>query len=202
MYKFGVEKMDYWENRYMEGGNSGEGSRGIHKDWKWAVLNNTIPNINNIIDVGCGDLAFMEGWMVPNYIGIDISETIIQKNREQYPNKQFIISSADIHIHGIKSDVVFCHDVLFHIIDENVYVNILKNLTKYSDNYISIYTWHTNPLKKWYCSKTKDNYQAYRDFMQYLHIFTDSGFELHSITNSAVNKYGAMYIFKKKKNNV
>lgn len=189
--------MNYWENRYKNGGNSGEGSRGNHKKWKWSILDKYIHEIDNIVDVGCGDLAFMKGIDVINYTGIDISQTMINQNKTLKPKWDFICSSADVNINELKGDVVFCHDMLFHILDDGVYKAILENLIEYSNNYISIYTWHSNPLNKWYKKQKKDSYQAYRDFNQYIPMFETAGFKLIANCKSDVNKYGTMYIFKK-----
>ena len=60
---------------------------------------------------------------------------------------------------GLKGDIVFCHDMLFHILDEDVYLGIINNLLEYSNKYIFIFTWSKNPLKKWYNNKTQDSYQ-------------------------------------------
>jgi hypothetical protein len=49
--------IDYWENRYKNGGNSGEGSYALKAEYKANVLNNYIQklNIKSIIEFGCGD---------------------------------------------------------------------------------------------------------------------------------------------------
>lgn len=192
---------EYWEERYKNGGNSGEGSRGQHREWKWQILESTIVDIDNVIDVGCGDLAFMEGKNIKNYTGIDISKTIIKDNELKYPYWKFICSSADNYINELNGYVVFCHDILFHIIDDDVYYSILDNLTRYSNKYISIYTWHKNPIA-WYNIKShlygSSKYQKYRLLDNDFHIFNENGFELINMSKSPVNKYGAMYIFKKK----
>jgi len=75
-----LDEHNYWEERYLNGDNSGEGSRGKHRAWKWGILNKYIPEMTDVIDVGCGDLAFMENIDVDKYTGIDISQYIINKN--------------------------------------------------------------------------------------------------------------------------
>lgn len=189
--------MNYWENRYKNGGNSGKGSRSVHKEYKWNVLDRHVGNIDDIIDVGCGDLAFMDGKSVLNYIGIDISKTIIDINKKKYPNWKFINASSDEYIEGIDSSLVLCHDILFHILDDDVFINTLHNLTKYSNKYISIYNWHKNPLNKWYKKQIKDSYQAYRILDDYFYIFENMGFHCKIIEQSPYDKVGALYVFEK-----
>lgn len=189
--------MNYWENRYRQGGNSGKGSRGKHREWKWSILNKYIPNIDNVIDVGCGDIAFMEGRDIKNYTGIDISQTMVDRNIKLKPEWNFILSSADVKINGLNGDVAFCHDMLFHIMDDDVYDKILLNLIDYSNEYISIFTWHKNPLRKWFRSIEHDSYEAYRDFTKYISLFENVGFELIANCKSETDKFGSMYIFRK-----
>ena len=191
---------EYWEERYKNDGNSGEGSRGLHKEWKWQILESTISHIDNIVDVGCGDLAFMERKHIKKYTGLDISETIIERNRVAYPWWKFICTGADVYVPDLHGEVVFCHDILFHILDDDVYYRILNNLTRYSNKYISIYTWYNNPIP-WYNIKSRiygsSKYQKYRLLDNDMSIFNKNGFELINMSKSPVNKYGAMYIFKK-----
>lgn len=72
---------NYWEKRYSIGGSSGKGSIGKERAWKWSIIDNYSPNIQNVIDVGCGDLSFWSNRECKDYTGIDMSETIIEKNK-------------------------------------------------------------------------------------------------------------------------
>jgi len=87
--------------------------------------------------------------------------------------------------------------MIFHVLDDDVYKSILENLIVYSNKYISIFTWHTNPLGKWYKKQNRDSYQAYRDFNVYIPMFENAGFELIANHKSEVAEYGSMYIFRK-----
>jgi len=215
----------YWDNRYRTGGNSGSGSISRNRDWKWEIIKKYCNDLNNIIDVGCGDLLFWEGKDCKNYLGIDISPFVIQKNKELRKNWQFICDSADIQ-QDIKAKIVFCFDVLFHIMDERVYKKILENLTYYSEDLIFVYTWKQNPfsdkklIKNCFLSyvmhgkiiraikilfvkklTTDFYYQKYRDFLDYLYIFNKNNFILAGIeTDKNISDVGAMYVLKKSRN--
>ncbi|MFX0141044.1 MAG: hypothetical protein ACFFDN_45820, partial [Candidatus Hodarchaeota archaeon] len=102
----------YWEQRYFSGGTSGPGSIGEEKAWKWSLIDQFVPDLNHVIDVGCGDLSFWEGRDCADYVGIDISKTIIEKNIKKRPKWQFIHTNAEKRIDGLKKEVVFCLDVL------------------------------------------------------------------------------------------
>jgi hypothetical protein len=189
---------NYWEERYKKGGNSGKGSRNFVRIWKWFNINKHVKiSDSDVIDVGCGDLAFWKGRSCKKYIGIDISPTIVQLNAVQRPNWNFICGDASQYHKINPAEVVFCNDILFHIINDETYKKILENLTIYSKKYIFIYTWLKNP----FLPKTDDGwYQKYRDFDSYGYIFNQAKFELtQKIKNfQVIDPYGAMWIFKKK----
>ena len=214
----------YWEQRYFTGGTSGPGSVGVEKAWKWSLIDQFVPVLDHVLDVGCGDLSFWEGRDCVDYVGIDISKTVIEKNLKKRPTWQFINANAAKRIDGLKKEVVFCLDVLFHIMDTKMLLKILRNLCYYSTDYIFIHTWKNNPFDKKYQIKqlpyylvnlkhiktintlkiifdssnkiTDRKYQYFRTLENYLNIFRKNGFKLLK-TEENPNKIGALYIFKK-----
>ena len=48
-------------------------------------------NINTLLDIPCGDFEYMKyiHSQIPNYIGGDISENVIKRNKELFPNVNF-----------------------------------------------------------------------------------------------------------------
>lgn len=207
---------EYWDTRYKRGDSSGFGSVGKLREFKWDIINKYAGNVNEVIDVGCGDLSFWEGRNCSKYSGIDISPTIIDRNKKIRKNWKFICSPADVKI-DISSNIVLCLDVLFHIMDDDIYLKILNNLMSYSNNLVFIYTWKINPflninhLKNRFINLllkenelndkrlVKIKYQKYRKFSNYFLFFEQNGFELISIENdNSLDKIGAMYIFQKK----
>jgi len=215
-----VEK--YWEQRYSSGGTSGLGSISKAKVWKWSVIEQFVPVLNHVVDVGCGDLSFWEGKECIDYVGIDISKTVIGENMKKRPKWLFIHTNSEKRINGIKKEVVFCMDVLFHIMDTKKFLKIIHNLCHYSEKYIFIHTWKNNPFNKRYQIKlflrylvnlkitsalyalkdllsaskkiTDGKYQYFRPIEDYLHVFTEQGFNLLEIKENP-DKFGALYIF-------
>lgn len=173
---------------------------------------------------GLWDLSFWEGRECEDYTGIDISETVIENNIKRRPKWKFICENAGTRIEGLKKDVVFCFDVLFHIMDSKTFIEILQNLCHYSNDYILIHTWSNNPfsnknqLKKLGKSilklkggnvlvslnkimskekSTDGRYQYYRPSKNYLELFRNNEFQLIG-TEVNPNKIGAMYVFRKR----
>lgn len=121
----------FWNLRYAENPDlgSGIGSRGEAKDYKRTLLRDLWTSIRpaTILDVGCGDMEISNVLSEEGYIGIDISDVIIRKNQERYPNRTFI-SGDFIKMDLSPADMVLCLDLLIHINDFNLYKKILSQL--------------------------------------------------------------------------
>lgn len=173
----------------------------------------------SVIDVGCGDLSFWTGRSLPSgYIGIDFSETVIARNRSRPDNPidvRFIHSPAEIR-YTVSAEIVFCLDLLFHVIDNQQHVDIIRNLCRYSSDYIFVFTWITNPFRDpWLLARmlvrleipelvsvlanSEDKYQKYRAPNTYLPIFDQEGFDITSVElPCSINPYAAMLIFRRR----
>lgn len=150
-------------------------------------------NIKNIIDIGCGDLTwisksdFFNNDNI-NYLGMDISEFIINKNKLKFPNKIFCVNNA-IEKFDNSCELIILRDVIFHLSNQNIidiFTNI-KNKFKYicitncrneinTDNFDK---WHftqknifQNPfdISKNYSYKIEEN-KFNRDILLYEHDF-------------------------------
>jgi hypothetical protein len=208
----------YWDRRYAGNGDSGPGSVGYSRAWKWGIITRYCPDYHesSLIDVGCGDLSFWDQRSLPNsYTGIDMSRVIIQKNQMKYGSNgaRFVNCGAEER-QPISARIVLCLDMLFHILDEQQYVAILENLCAYSAEYLFVYTWIKNPFLdpalagnlvmrlKFRDLVTgllwgRDRYQMYRDFSSYLRIFHDRGFRLETVELAGgLNPYAAMMVFR------
>ncbi len=127
---------NYWDNRYKNGQDSGAGSYGEQLQHKLRLLSE-LKDINSISEFGCGDFNFGKHILeiFPNaiYTGMDVSEFIVEKNRELYPKYNF--TSVGLLP---KADLVLCVDVLFHVIYPDEVEEILKNLEQAWTKYLVI----------------------------------------------------------------
>jgi hypothetical protein len=207
-----------WNDHYKKGGKSGEPEDyAISIPWKKNIITTYCDTkTDSFIDIGCGDLQFWSGELPTHYIGVDISPVIIHKNKLMHPENIFIASNAIIPL-NISADVVICFDMLWHILDDDDYIDILKNIKKYSNKYIIIYTWNRNVFGdgiwnrlltslmnfkrgKGSTFKTIDNdggYQKYRNFLKSsLPIFSPE-FKLKCKYTNDHWTFGTMYIFQR-----
>jgi len=203
-----IPEKEFWDKKYAEGGISGKGSIGKYRNWKWGMINQVIGPFKSLIDVGCGDLSF---WKHPianriqkqkdfRYVGIDISDNIISRNRafafRVKPKLNFICDSAHFLLDLKKAQVVFCLDLLFHIMDDFRFELTLDNLCKYSSEWIVIYTWHKNPFEL-QGVVTDEISQYYRDFKKYNYIFIMNEFNLNTFFEVPFDEFGGLYFFRK-----
>ena len=134
----------HWQNRYLNGQNSDSGSYGRLAQWKAEVINNFIKNkkIQSIIDYGVGDGNQLSLYDINDitYCGIDVSKVVIDKLSNKYKNdttKQFHHVSSKIL--NFTSELTISCDVLYHLIEDDVYVNYLNNLFRMSEKYVIVY---------------------------------------------------------------
>lgn len=127
----------YWDNRYARGGDSGYGSYGEQLEKK---LNWLFPlDFKTITEVGCGDMNFASNIMkvhpVERYTGYDVSRVIVERNQLLYPQYDFHVADE---FEFVKSDLLMCVDVLFHVIDDNECEALLKKLERAWTKYLVI----------------------------------------------------------------
>jgi methyltransferase family protein len=134
----------YWEKRYAGGGNSGAGSYGRLAEVKAEVLNFFIQQhgIRTVIELGCGDGAQLTRAKYPLYVGVDVSVHAIAKCRMRYVSdntKSFYHISEKAKYEG-KYDAAISLDVIYHLIEEDVYQKYMSDLFTLADRYVIIYS--------------------------------------------------------------
>lgn len=138
---------DYWEQRYARGGNSGAGSYGKLAEFKAEVLNAFVRErqIRSVIDFGCGDGAQLALAEYPSYVGLDVSPTAVQMCRRRFaadPTKRFIVydpANFDTSHPAHRAELAISLDVLYHLIEEDVYERYLHQLFAAAEKYVVIY---------------------------------------------------------------
>ena len=134
----------YWNDRYLTGGNSGSGSYNHLAQFKADVINNFIEKneIKSIVDYGVGDGNQLKLLNTENliYTGIDVSKFIISKCKEEFKDDK---TKTFIHVDNIdnelKGELVLSCDVIYHLIEEDVYKEYMENLFSMSQEYVIIY---------------------------------------------------------------
>lgn len=134
----GFDNRAFWNQRYEEDSwlGSGPGSRGLAAAYKGELLRPLLKSgiINSLLDVGCGDCCWInefDDWIkahAVDYLGLDISEVAITKNRNRLPSLNFEVFDLLSSNLPTNFDLVLCFDVLIHQCDENVFITALRKL--------------------------------------------------------------------------
>ena len=139
----------YWENRYANKGDSGAGAYGDGAKYKADMLNKFVKDhhIQRAIELGCGDGNQLSYLKVPEYIGVDVSPTAIEKCKNLFKNdmsKQFYLNDTndlDSKLNLFKADLSLSLDVIYHLVENDVFEKYMYRLFEISTRYVIIYSW-------------------------------------------------------------
>jgi hypothetical protein len=140
--------VQYWEQRYRNGGNSGAGSYGALAHFKADFLNALVAKegINSVIEFGCGDGAQLSLAAYPRYCGLDVTKTsigmCIAKYREDH-TKSFILYDSQFFwdpARTLSADLTLSLDVIYHLIEDPVFDRYMNHLFAASTRFVIIYS--------------------------------------------------------------
>lgn len=149
------EPRRYWERRHRHAGESlegvglqGLGPTGNAEDYeeKWRQIRHILKDLAadksaSLLDAGCGI-----GWfssraadMGFNVEGVDFSAEAIRTARQNVgPAVQWHVSELADFQSGRSYEIVMCIDVLFHIVDDRVWDESVRNLGALASDYLLI----------------------------------------------------------------
>lgn len=137
----------YWENRYATGGSSGPGSFGDLANFKAEVLNGFVAHhsIQSVIEFGCGDGNQLLLAQYPEYVGFDVSSHAIAQCRQRFrddPSKTF--RAMDRYV-GETADLVLSLDVIYHLVEDDVFDGYMRTLFGAAERFVVIYSSNREP---------------------------------------------------------
>jgi hypothetical protein len=133
--------LSYWEERYSTGGNSGVGSYGKFAEFKATTLNEFVAkhDLRSVIEFGCGDGNQLTLSKYPTYLGFDVSETAVSKCQKLFAGDATKRFRRLADYKGEKADLALSLDVIFHLIEDEVFANHMRTLFESSNQYVIIY---------------------------------------------------------------
>lgn len=146
---------EFWNNLYANSGNSGTGSYNRLAEFKAEVVNNLICEkaIQTVAEIGCGDGNQLSLIHYPHYVGIDVSKVIIEKDREKFrdfKNYSFFHSLTEREKYIHKSfDMTISMDVIFHLLEEDVFQAYMDDLFTLASKYVVIYSSNHEEYTRW-----------------------------------------------------
>jgi hypothetical protein len=141
---------NYWKERYKNGGNSGRGSYGKFAEFKANILNEFINshNIKSIIEYGCGDGNQLKLAKYPSYLGFDISPVAISMCRNIFPSDSSKSFKLMNEYNGETAELTLSLDVIYHLIEDDVFELYMKRLFDSSKRFVIIYSNNTDKQEK------------------------------------------------------
>jgi SAM-dependent methyltransferase len=170
----------YWEERYLTGGNSGSGSYGRLALFKAEVLNKFVAdqNVRSIIELGCGDGHQLSLAIYPAYLGLDVSASALQLCRDRFKNdatKSFQMYDSYSFRDKPEFDLALSLDVIYHLVEDSVFESYMSNLFQSAKHFVVIYSSNSQGDEKYHERK--------RNFSDWIKAFAN-GWELSKkITN-------------------
>lgn len=139
----------YWNQRYEKGGNSGSGSYNRLAEYKASFLNEFVESekIDLVIEWGCGDGNQLNLAKYKRYIGYDVSKKAIEICKEKFKNdlsKQFVCCETEQFYGEVRGDLALSLDVIYHLVEDEVFEQYMKRLFGSSCKYVCIYASNFN----------------------------------------------------------
>ena len=132
----------YWESRYQSGGNSGPGSYGELASFKADVLNAFISSegVESVLEFGCGDGHQLSLACYPRYLGIDVSRFAIARCKKLFSEDSSKEFKTVEEYEGETADVVLSLDVIYHLIEDQVFDRYMANVFDSALKWVVIYS--------------------------------------------------------------
>lgn len=133
----------YWEERYRTGRSSGAGSYGRLAQFKASFLNGfyAANAIASHIDFGAGDGNQLSLLRPPRYVGVDVSETVLERLRKRFAHVPHYSFHHVDQLEGVdRCDLSTSIDVIYHLIEDPIYEAYMRRLFLYARRFVVIYS--------------------------------------------------------------
>ena len=148
----------YWEQRYTSGVSSGQGSYGRLAAFKAETINNLVSEyrVESVIEFGCGDGNQLKLANYPTYVGLDVSKKAVEICKEQFSgdtSKNFFLYEPhcfDDSLRKYKVDLALSLDVIYHLVEDDIYSLYLNHLFGAAEKYVIIYASDNDDVGRYY----------------------------------------------------
>ena len=157
---------DYWKKRYKSGGNSGPGSYHKLAEFKAEILNEFVRDrqIKTVIEYGCGDGNQLTLARYPLYVGFDVSPDAILQCKENFSGDKTKTFKLVNEYDGETAQLTLSLDVIYHLIEDDVYYVYMDRLFKSATNFVIIYSSNTDQQERFQLAHVK-----HRKFSNWIH---------------------------------
>lgn len=183
---------EYWRKRYDLGGTSGAGSYKKLAEFKANIINRFIEKegIETVIEYGCGDGNQLKLANYPSYIGFDISKEAISRCKEIFANDETKAFKLMKDYNGERAQLTLSLDVIYHLVEDEVFHQYMKRLFDSSSQYVIIYSSNTNEQ-----SEGQMSHIRHRKFSEWIEKNRKGWHQVKHI--SADNTFADFYIYER-----
>ena len=137
---------NYWRERYLNNGNSGAGSYGRLAQFKADVINSFVKenNVKSVIEYGFGDGNQLSLFNFEQYLGFDVSDKVVDICRQKFKNYPDYVFKNLKEYKGDKAELVLSLDVVYHLIEDEIFDSYMKRLFASADKFVIIYSSNKN----------------------------------------------------------
>ena len=137
---------NYWCERYLNNGNSGAGSYGRLAQFKADVINGFVKenNVKSVIEYGFGDGNQLSLFNFEQYLGFDVSDKVVDICRQKFKNYPDYIFKNLKEYKGDKAELVLSLDVVYHLIEDEIFDSYMKRLFASAEKFVIIYSSNKN----------------------------------------------------------
>jgi len=137
---------DYWNKRYENGRDSGDGSYRKLAEFKAEILNDFVDKhtIESVIEFGCGDGNQITLSHYPHYTGFDISSTAIDLCKKIFTNDDTKCFKNLDDYNNETAELSLSLDVLYHLVEDAIFEEYMQRLFKASRKFVIIYSSNTD----------------------------------------------------------
>lgn len=140
----------YWKDRYASGGNSGDGSYGALSKFKAGIINEFViqHDVKTILEYGSGDGNQLLLAKYPTYVGFDVSPKAISICKKLFDGDSTKAFKLLDDYSNEKADLTLSLDVLYHLIEDEVFHGYMDRLFDSAERFVVIYASDTDENKK------------------------------------------------------
>lgn len=137
---------DYWRERYIAGGTSGDGSYSKLAEFKAEVLNDFVrkENVRTVIEYGCGDGNQLKLAAYPSYIGFDVTPEAIALCQKAFADDATKVFKITGDYANEMADLTLSLDVIYHLVEDEVFHGYMQRLFDSAEKFVIIYSSNTN----------------------------------------------------------
>lgn len=153
----------YWKDRYAIGQTSGPGSYNRLAQQKGEIINAFVKehHVRDVIEFGSGDGNQLSYFDFETYCGFDISPVALDRCRQVFRADSSKRFEALENYGGEKAALAMSLDVIYHLVEDEVYEAYMNRLFGASNRFVLVY------------SSNSEQYNSDRDAHVRHRVFTD-----------------------------